>query len=211
MKKNHFIISGIILIVVYFSCLPSSNKIIANCNCLDSITVYGNQHLVQSNVLSPELQEQGKKSITKVQKWQYQQISENFVILEGMSIRNNPYTSDEVYVLSGVTTVEQKALVREFVKNYETGIRFILEGKKVVYGGENDSLAMLQTSALMADPQFALSTEFQKLNDARSEQIAKIAELVCVQNQKRVAIIIGCAHLEWFEKRGYNVKYPPTE
>jgi hypothetical protein len=128
-----------------------------------------------------------------------------------MSIRNNPYTSDEVYVLSGVTTVEQKALVREFVKNYETGIRFILEGKKVVYGGENDSLAMLQTSALMADPQFALSTEFQKLNDARSEQIAKIAELVCVQNQKRVAIIIGCAHLEWFEKRGYNVKYPPTE
>jgi hypothetical protein len=56
MKKNHFIISGIILIVVYFSCLPSSNKIIANCNCLDSITVYGNQHLVQSNVLSPELQ-----------------------------------------------------------------------------------------------------------------------------------------------------------
>lgn len=199
----------IIAIMIFGACKSNCKTNVSASDYHDSITVYGNEHLILATIVPLEEQAENKTRVEEVQKWLSQQISEDVVVVEGFSFKREPYTTAMVYYLAGVTTPLHEKMAKEFADLYDASLAFIFQGRKQVYGGENDSLFALIVDSVQADVSFVLSPEFKKLNDARSEAIAKNAELISAQNRKRVAVILGKEHLDWFETHGYNVKYAP--
>lgn len=209
MKKDHLLLLVALFAMAYLLFfVQKASQVQSLTNVFDSITVYGNVHLLPLDLVPLELQED-KARVQKTQKWLYQEIKEDVVLVEGASFLSGRQTSENIYGPMGEVNDLQKRATEYFAVQFDTGIRFIFENQKEVYGCENDSLYHLAYDSAKADPYFVRSPEFDKLNDLRNEKIAKNARFICAQTHKRIAIIIGQRHLTWFQDHGYRVKYPP--
>jgi hypothetical protein len=196
----------ILSIATLLSCNSDSSSE-SPCKHCDSITVYGDIHMNQE-----DLESYKNPMVFKTQKWLYNSVNEDVVIAEGIPFSGRPYTMDSMYAPYGIIDSIQKAFIDNLmVNNLGTSMRFLFEGKKTVYGGEDDYLSNINSYKLYEkDPQNMEDlNEIIRLSDLRSKSIAKSAETIYEATGKKVAIIIGLSHLKWFEQNGYKVKYPP--
>lgn len=169
------------------------------CDC--NITVYGDIHLTRNNDSAT------LNNIYETQQWLYQNIKEIIVVVEGMS-QFGPITTDtvisgilsEVFSRYGLIITKKEALklLKEESK-FDVRARYILENKKIIFGGENDSLWRL----FILNPYL---TSIIENVDLRSASILKNTFKVCkIFPKSNIAIIIGRKHLAWFLNRGYKV------
>lgn len=177
----------------------------------DSVVVYGNFHLVGPEVMSLEDLASFKEAIVSTQHWLYDTISEEIILLEGFPLDSQItlqhykdfYRSNNNKELSE-SSIE---LLKETSPDYDVQIRFILEGKKKLFGSEDKELYDLISDAAIKNPALNMSKD---LIDLRSISIAENAKDVSRFYNKRVAVIVGDNHLDWFEKQGFPVYHPPA-
>lgn len=206
---------------LFFGCQESRQKVshqdtaVGTCNCKSLITVYGNTHLLPRDVQT-SYDNENLEDVIKTQKWLYGTISENLVLAEGIPYTGMRFTFDSLLERTGYTNPPPSALeiqkLVQYYNNFEVSFRFIYENQKEVYGGENDSLSNLQRD--IAKKYYSSGTlpkSFFQLNDERSKKYAEYAEAICRKNCQCIAIIVGELHLEWFQKNGYKVVYPPRD
>ena len=203
MKK----ILTIVCIATLLSCGSDSTR--KNpCKHCDSIMVYGDIHMNQE-----DLESYKNPLVYNTQEWLYTSVSEDIVVAEGVPFSGRPYTMDSMYAPYGAAISSlQKELIGDIMVNrLGTTMRFLFEGRKVVYGGEDDYLNKISHYKLYEEGPKNMEDlgEIRKLSDLRSIAIAKNAEAIYEATHKKVAIIIGLSHLKWFEQNGYKVKYPP--
>ncbi|HZJ41025.1 MAG TPA: hypothetical protein VFD16_02040 [Candidatus Saccharimonadales bacterium] len=175
----------------------------------DSITVYGNIHLPPTGLESLGDEDELAAQVIAVQQWLYQAIDEPIVLMEGVPFKGTPYSRADLYRIGGAVYDFQKERINNYANLYDVGLRFILEGKKQVFGGEDSLLFQAVYDSLQANINFAQSPGFQELNNLRSAKIAENTEHIYAIYHRRVAIIVGQIHLAWFQDHGYLVKYPP--
>lgn len=174
----------------------------------DSITVYGNVHLLPANLV-PLKEQTERDDVVFAQAELYRNISEDVVLMEGLPFTGERYQAEELYLEAGAATDAGRARVDNYANLYDTGLRFIIEGKKQVYGAEDAELFQASMDSLETDINFAASDGFNKFNDSRSEKIAENAKSICRATKQKVAVIVGGRHLAWFSKYGYKVNDVP--
>lgn len=172
------------------------------CNC--NITIYGDIHLAKKNDSAT------LEKIYETQQWLYRNVEENIVMVEGIS-QFGPITTDtlvtgilsEVFSRFGLIITKDEALkLLKDESKFDIRSLLVLEGKKIIFGGENDSLIRI----FIKNPYLA---GLPKNLDLRSEAILKNTFKVCkIFSNSDIAIIIGRRHLKWFEDRGYKIIDP---
>lgn len=174
----------------------------------DSITVYGNVHLLPANLVPLEEQTE-RDDVVFAQAELYKNISEEIVLMEGLPFTGERYQAEKLYLEAGAVTDAGKQRVDNYANLYDTGLRFIIEDKKQVYGAEDEEIFQASMDSLETDINFAASDGFNRFNDLRSEKIEQNAKSICRAQKQKVAIIVGARHLAWFKNQGYQVKAVP--
>jgi len=187
--KTLFILLGSIFSFISFAQ-------VSPCNC--RITVYGDIH---ATVIDNSREDE----IKNTQKWLYSAVKEKIVVVEGLTIFG-PLTKDSL-VFGLMSELKKRKnisisysdafLSLKEQSSSDTKIRFILEGKKIVFGGED---AAIHRRILALDPVIAT---YPEILDIRSEMIYNYALRACKKYpNSNIAIIIGRKHLSWFKKIG---------
>lgn len=190
--KTLFMLLGLIFFSVSFAQVPP-------CNC--NITVFGDIHLTVSD-------KSRDAEVKKTQNWLYEAVQEKIVVIEGITMFG-PLTKDSLvyglmkeYKNKTNVFIDPKVVLATFKEQsaYDVKVRFILEGKKIVFGGEDNKVHQKIKSI---DPGLAMEPEILNL---RSKIILTKAFKVCKKYPKsNIAIIIGRRHLEWFRDNGFAV------
>ena len=177
----------------------------------NSIVVYGNLHLVESNILSNEALNEQLPTVVATQRWLYDTVSEDIVLIEGFPCDSQFTLEHYKNYFKEKFGYEMKSgtldTLKEYCPKYDVETRFILEGKKIIFGAEYDSLYNLVVEAVNKNPKFNLS---QELIDVRSVAIAENAKAISMRYKKKVAVVVGDNHLQWFSDHGFTVYHPPA-
>jgi hypothetical protein len=210
MKKDHLWMLVALFVMAFFLFFFEKVSNFQNTVTIprDSIFVYGNVHLLPANLV-PLAEQTERDDVVFVQAELYNDISQEVVLMESLPFTGERYQAEELYLEAGAITDAEKQRVDNYANLYDTGLRFIIEGKKFVYGAENAELFQASMDSLETDINFALSEGFSELNDLRSEKIAQNATTICRSTKQKVAVIVGTNHLPWFLSHGYQVKYSP--
>lgn len=177
----------------------------------DSIVVYGNLHLVPENIMKKEDLVQFKQNIFETQQWIYDSLSEDIILLEGYPLDSEITMDYYKKLFQKINGFKLSAgmydTLEDFSRKYDVQTRFIFEGKKTIFGSEDKELYETIVAGVEKNPELNLSTE---LIDLRSIAMEQNARYISALLGKKVAIIVGDNHLEWFEKNGYKVYHPPA-
>ena len=177
----------------------------------DSVVVYGNLHLVGSEIIPRDKLKLYMGDIVSTQQWLLKTISEDIILLEGFPLDSqitfNHY--QKIYMMEKYKNGSRPGLLdtlKRLSYKYEAQTALILEGNKKLFGSEDKDL--YNEISLMVDNQPELIYS-KDLLDARSSAMADNAKEVSMFYKRKVAIIVGDNHLSWFSDRGYVVHHPP--
>jgi hypothetical protein len=204
-----FGVMAVVLVITYPMYKDKEFSIINKHSIHDSIVVYGNVHLLPTNLV-PLAEQTERDDVVFAQAELYKNIPEEIILMEGLPYTGERYQAEELYLEAGAVTDAERERVDNYANLYDTGLRFIIEGKKHVYGAEDEELYQASMDSLEADINFAASAGFGQLNDLRSDKISQNAKNICRATKQKVAVIVGARHLSWFKNHGYQVQAVPS-
>lgn len=182
---------------------PIQTKAFDSSKLKELITVYGNVHIAVGVKHSEQLLDR----IERFQDSIYENLTEEIIVLEGLAFSFNPVTKDtfinKLMNKNGLTAanymVRYKKTKDYMLKDakYMIHFRYAFEGNKLMFGSEDwDLFKKVSTSR----------NPISKDNlDMRSKKILENTLLISkMYPGKKIAIIIGRRHLDWFKEQGFK-------